>query len=72
MKKLRFPFSAPLNEQDTAEQTLGCRANNPDICGNNELHGLCAFVRDDGICTHPSKAWKRQYAKLKERENEIK
>ena len=34
-RPLQYPFSAPLNPQDTEQQTYGCRANNPDICGNN-------------------------------------
>lgn len=45
----------------------GCRANNPDICGNNGMDGVCAFVREDCICKKPSRAWKRQYNKLKDR-----
>ena len=36
-KELRVPFNAPLREEDTEEQTFGCRQNNPDICGNNGL-----------------------------------
>lgn len=64
-KELRIPFSAPLNEQDTETQTLGCRANNPDICSNNYLSGVCAFASDDCICKKPSRAWKKQYQKLK-------
>ena len=60
-KTLRVPFNAPLNEQDTETQTLGC----PDICGNNGLSGVCAFVCEDGICRKPSRAWKKQYQKLK-------
>ena len=43
-KELLIPFGAPLKEQDTETQTFGCRANNPDICGNNGLPGVCAFV----------------------------
>lgn len=39
-KDLSISFNAPLNPQDTKQQTYGCRANNPDICGNN---GLCFF-----------------------------
>jgi hypothetical protein len=34
------------------------------------LEGVCAFVCDDLICRQPSRSWKRQYAKLKETENE--
>jgi hypothetical protein len=26
---------------------------------------ICAFVCEDGICRKPSRAWKRQYQKLK-------
>lgn len=64
MKKNTVPFNAPLNESDTDTKTFGCRANNPDICGNNGLDGVCAFVRADGICQKPSRAWKKQYQKL--------
>ena len=64
-KELRVPFNAPLNENDTESQTYGCRQNNPDICGNNSMAGICAFSREDGICHKPSRAWKRQYQKLK-------
>ena len=64
-KELRIPFSAPLNEQDTENQTYGCRQNNPDICSNNLMPGVCAFVRPDGICKKPSRAWKKKYIELK-------
>ena len=40
-KELRVKFSAPLNDKDTETQTFGCRANNPDICGNAYLEGVC-------------------------------
>ena len=62
--KLRVSFSAPLSEQDTDTQTYGCRATNPDICRNNMLENVCAFVSDDSICHSPSKGWKKQYEKL--------
>ena len=65
-KELKVPFSAPLNEKDTENQTYGCRANNSDICSNNSLPGLCAFTSEDCICHKPSRAWKKQYTKLKE------
>lgn len=55
-KELKFPFNAPLNEQDTETQTYGCRQNNPYICGNNGLSDICAFVSNDGICRKPSRA----------------
>lgn len=55
---LKVPFSAPLNELDTEEQTYGCRAN-------NSVQGVCAFTSDDCVCCKPSRAWKKQYIKLK-------
>lgn len=64
--KLLVPFNAPLNELDTELQTFGCRQNNPDICGSNGLANVCAFANKDGICKKPSRAWKKQYQKLKE------
>ncbi len=63
---LKIPFKAPLNPLDTPEQTYGCRANNPDICANCYLDGVCAFVTEDSICKKPSKAWKKQYERLAE------
>lgn len=63
-KELRIPFNSPLHEQDTETQTYGCRQNNPDICGNNGIPGVCAFSSDDKICHKPSRAWKKQYHKL--------
>ncbi len=64
-KELRIPFNAPLHNLDTETQTYGCRANNPDICGNNGVPNVCAFVCTDCICKKPSRAWKKQYQKLK-------
>ena len=65
-KNLHIAFSAQLNEQDTDTQTYGCRANNPDICANAYMPNVCAFATDDCICRKPSRAWKKQYLKLKE------
>lgn len=62
---LHIAFSAPLKKEDSENQTYGCRANNPDICSNNGLQGVCAFVSDDHICRKPSRAWKKQFQKLK-------
>lgn len=64
-KDLKIPFSAPLNIGDTSDTTYGCRANNPDICKNNGIENVCAFVSEDGICKEPSRAWKKQFEKLK-------
>lgn len=63
---IHYPFNAPLNLGDTEEQTRGCRANNPNICASNGIEGVCAFTSKDGICTRPSRAWKKQYNKLKD------
>ena len=68
-KKMRVKFRAPLQDGDTETTTRGCRANNPDICANCYLDDVCAFVRPDGICLRPTKAWKKQYNRLKEAEN---
>ena len=65
-RNLKIPFSAPLNDGDTETTTYGCRQNNPDICANNSLPGVCAFVSDDCICRKPSRAWKKKYKELKE------
>lgn len=67
-KGLKVLFSASLNELDTELQTYGCSANNPDICANNSVDGVCAFTSADCICKKPSRAWKKQYLKLKEGE----
>ena len=64
-KELLIQFDAPLNEKDTESQTYGCRQNNPNLCGNNSLHGVCAFVCEDHICKKPYRVWKKQYEKLK-------
>lgn len=70
MKEIKYSFNAPLNEQDNEIQTYGCRQNNPDICKNNGLEGICAFASNDNICRAPSKAWKKQYLNLKNKEGE--
>lgn len=67
IKKYKVSFNAPLRAGDTETQTEGCRANNPDICSSNMLSEICAFCNDDHICKRPSRAWKRQYQKLKGR-----
>lgn len=65
-KEFCVPFNSPLNKEDTEVQTKGCRANNPDICAFNGIADTCAFMRADHICKKPSRAWKKQYTKLKE------
>lgn len=63
--QLIIPFNAPLHPQDTEVSTYGCRQNNPDICGSNGIPEVCAFVSKDCICKKPSRAWKKQFQKLK-------
>ena len=63
-KGLHISFHAPLQTGDTAEMTVGCRANNPDICANNGIADICAFSSEDGMCRRPSRAWKKQFEKL--------
>lgn len=65
-KNIRVSFKDKLHQFDTEEQTFGCRHSNPEICGSNHLPNVCAFTNNDGICRKPSKAWKKQYYKLKE------
>lgn len=64
-KEFRIKLRAPLHPLDTEEQTYGCRANNPDICNNCYLEGICAFVTNDHICRRPSRSWKKIYNELK-------
>lgn len=61
----RVKFGAPLNKEDSETQTLGCRQNNPDICGYNRLADVCALCREDHICKKPSRAWKKKFNELK-------
>lgn len=67
MNDKKVPFHAPLNPGDTENQTIGCRANNPDICLGC-LTSSCAFSNKEGICYRPSIKWKKQYNKLKSEE----
>lgn len=67
-KNLRFSLKAPLNIGDTETQTYGCRANNPDICKNCYVDGICAFTTENNICKAPSAKWKKYFLMLKEKE----
>jgi len=58
-------YNAPLKLKDTITKTEGCRHSNPDICGNNSLHNICAFVRKDGMCLKPPSSWPRKFEQLK-------
>lgn len=61
----KYKFDAPLQPGDTKTTTKGCRANDPTICSSNSIPGICAFTSDDGICKKPTRAWAKQYEKLK-------
>ncbi len=61
---LKTSCNAPLKDGDTETMTVGCRANDPEICKNNGLPEVCAFIREDSMCLAPSKAWKKQFQKL--------
>lgn len=65
-KAVKIAFNAPLHPLDTETETFGCRQNNPDICGNNGIPDICAFASEDCVCRKPSRAWKKQFQKLKE------
>ncbi len=67
---LKIDFNEKLNKEDKEDQTFGCRQRNPDICSNNGLENICAFASKDCICKRPSRAWKKQYLKLKAIEKE--
>lgn len=64
MKKLRYKFNDPLDDEDKEDKTLGCRAFQPDFCSDYGSSG-CALTNESGICTCPRKSWKKQYHKLK-------
>ena len=66
-KKYKFTIHDPLHELDTAEQTYGCRCNNPDIC-KHCYDKTCALSNDTHICTTPSRAWKKVYLEKVEKE----
>lgn len=41
---LKMAFSVSLNEGDSEEQTYGCRQKNLNICGINQIEGVCIFA----------------------------
>jgi len=56
--------SAPLNSQDSPQQTYGCRCRNPNNCASNSMERVCAFVTTKNICKKPPTGWARQYENL--------
>lgn len=71
-KKIIFDFNDELNKEDTENQTFGCRQKKPNICSSNGMENICAFVCKDCICKKPSRAWKKQFLKLKEKSSKNK
>lgn len=69
MSGLKISFNVPLNTLDTEQQTYGWRVNNPNICVNNGLVNVCTFALRDGICSKLSRVGKKQFAKLREVQN---
>ena len=59
----------PLSDQDTLDQTLGCRLSKPEFCKNHSTLNKCAFVRDDNLCLLPPNSWKKIYLQLREEQH---
>ena len=59
--KQKSSFHDPLHNLDTKSQTYGCRHTNPDICSKNEMQEVCAFAREDNICTAPPLTWPKVF-----------
>ena len=70
MEKKLLRAKEPLDNKDTAEQTYGCRHTNPDICSNNSIPDLCAFVSEDCICKKPPRSWKKIYMEMAKEQKE--
>lgn len=66
MERKRFKFSDPLNEGDTSDVTVGCRAFNPDYCNDFGSEG-CALTNSSGKCMCPRTGWKKQFKVLSEK-----
>ena len=61
---MKFTRDDPLNQEDTASQTYGCRYKPPSICKNIDMPNTCAFVRKDRLCVKPPKFWAKQFTIL--------
>lgn len=68
-KDIIIPFDEGLSPQDSETQTYGCRHTKCDICGTNSMNDICAFVREDNVCRKPSRAWKKKFLHLKNKEH---
>lgn len=65
-KENEIAFNAPPSDVDCETQTYGCWQNNPDICANNGIPGVCALTSDVCICKKSSRVWKKQYKNLRD------
>ena len=63
-KPLLIDRNAALKSQDSPYQIYGCRNYSPNICKNNRMGNICAFVKADNICKKPPRSWIKQYKKL--------
>jgi len=61
---MRFNRNDPLNQEDTLEQTKGCRYTPPSICKRIDMPNICAFVRPDNLCVKPPIFWAKQFKVL--------
>jgi len=68
-KPLLIDRNAVLKSQDSPYQTYGCRHYNPNICKDNGMENICAFVKADNICKKPPRSWTKQYEKLSKKDS---
>jgi len=68
-KPLLIDRNAALNPQDSPCQTYGCRHYNPNICKDNGMENIYAFVKADNICKKPPRSWTKQYEKLTKKDS---
>ncbi len=68
--RLHYALRAPLNPEDTATQTLGCRCHDRSTCCRDGIENVCAYASEDHICKSPSKIWPQVYKELKQKEEE--
>ena len=64
MNELIIDPTAPLNSQDSPNQTYGCRCRTYQNCASNSMENVCAFVKADTICLKPPRRWAKQYEEL--------
>jgi hypothetical protein len=57
-------FRAPLHEDDTPNETAGCRHTNSKMCVNENDPEVCAYSRNDGTCLAPPTGWPEQFNRL--------